>query len=166
VLGDPFDPATTMGALVSQEHLERVLSYIDRAKDEGARLVSGGGRARGDGYFVEPTVFADVARDATIAREEIFGPVGAVMPFDDVEEAIQIANDTEYGLAATIWTRDVTLAHTVAHKVRAGAVWVNGWAAINPALPWGGVKTSGIGRELGWSGILANTEEKVVTVVL
>jgi betaine-aldehyde dehydrogenase len=166
VVGDPLDPQTTMGALISREHLDRVLSYVERAKAEGARLVAGGGRARGDGYFVEPTVFADVARDATIAREEIFGPVGAVMPFDDVDEAIQIANDTEYGLAATIWTRDVSLAHTLAHQVRAGAVWVNGWAAINPALPWGGVKTSGIGRELGWSGILANTEEKVVTVVL
>ncbi|PRY49587.1 acyl-CoA reductase-like NAD-dependent aldehyde dehydrogenase [Geodermatophilus tzadiensis] len=166
VVGDPFDPQTTMGALVSQEHLDRVLSYVDRAKDEGARLVAGGGRPRGEGYFIQPTVFADVARDATIAREEIFGPVGAVIPFDDVEEAIEIANETEYGLAATIWTRDVSLAHTLAHEVRAGAVWVNGWAAINPALPWGGVKTSGVGRELGWSGILANTEEKVVTIVL
>ena len=88
------------------------------------------------------------------------------MSFDDVDEAVRIANETEYGLAATIWTRDVSLAHTVARRVRAGAVWVNGWGAIDPALPWGGMKASGIGRELGWSGILANTEEKVVTVVL
>jgi betaine-aldehyde dehydrogenase len=102
----------------------------------------------------------------TIAREEIFGPVGAVMPFDDVDEAIRTANETRYGLAATIWTRDVSAAHSLAAKVRAGAVWVNGWAAIDPALPWGGMKSSGIGRELGWAGILANTEEKVVTVVL
>ena len=166
VLGDPLAADTTMGALVSQEHLERVLGYIERGKAEGARLVAGGHRSRGDGFFVQPTIFADVRNDSTIAREEIFGPVGAVMAFDDVEEAVRLANDTEYGLAATIWTRDVSLAHTLARQVRAGAVWINGWAAIDPALPWGGMKTSGIGRELGWSGILANTEEKVVTVVL
>ena len=166
VLGDPLAAHTTMGALVSLEHLERVLGYIERGKAEGARLVAGGGRPRGDGFFVQPTIFADVRNDSTIAREEIFGPVGAVMAFDDVEEAVRLANDTEYGLAATIWTRDVSLAHTLARRVQAGAVWINGWAAIDPALPWGGMKTSGIGRELGWSGILANTEEKVVTVVL
>ena len=166
VLGDPFDPATTMGALISRRHMDRVLSYIERGKGEGARLVAGGRRVGDDGFFVEPTVFANVSSDARIAREEIFGPVGAVMVFGEVDEAIRIANETDYGLAATIWTRDVSHAHTVARKVRAGAVWVNGWAAIDPALPWGGVKASGIGRELGWSGILANTEEKVVTVVL
>lgn len=102
----------------------------------------------------------------TIAREEIFGPVGTVIPFDDPEEAIRLANDTRYGLAASIWTQDVSRAHTLSRQVRAGAVWVNGWAAIDPALPWGGMKTSGIGRELGYAGILANTEEKVVTIVL
>ncbi len=166
VVGDPFDPKTTMGAVVSQQHLDRVLSYIERAKAEGARLVAGGARAGRVGYFVQPTVFADVAPNATIAQEEIFGPVGAIMPFDDLDEAIRLANDTKYALAATIWTRDVSQAHTLVRKVRAGAVWVNGWAAIDPALPWGGMKASGIGKELGWSGILANTEEKVVTVVL
>jgi betaine-aldehyde dehydrogenase len=166
VVGDPFDPKTTMGAVISQQHLDRVLSYIERAKAEGARLVAGGARAGRVGYFVQPTVFADVAPNATIAQEEIFGPVGAIMPFDDLDEAIRLANDTKYALAATIWTRDVSQAHTLVRKVRAGAVWVNGWAAIDPALPWGGMKASGIGKELGWSGILANTEEKVVTVVL
>ena len=166
VLGAPFDPDTTIGPLVNRRQQERVLSYIERGKAEGARLVAGGGPGNRKGFFVEPTIFADVSNNSSIAREEIFGPVGAVIPFDEVDEAIRLANDTAYGLAATIWTRDVSLAHTTAKKVRAGAVWVNGWAALDPALPWGGLKASGIGRELGWSGILANTEEKTVTVVL
>ncbi len=166
VLGDPFDPATTMGALVNKKQQERVLDYIDKGRAEGARLVAGGARPDRAGFFVQPTIFADADNDMTIAREEIFGPVGTVIPFDDPEEAVRIANATTYGLAATIWTKDVTAAHTLAGQVRAGAVWVNGWAAIDAALPWGGMKSSGIGRELGWSGILANTEEKVVTVVL
>ena len=166
VLGDPFAEATTMGALINADQQKRVLDYIEKGKAEGARLVAGGERPDQAGYFVRPTIFADVDNSSTIAREEIFGPVGAVIPFDTVEEAIAIANDTEYGLAATIWTQNVSLAHTLASKVRAGAVWVNGWAALDPALPWGGMKASGIGRELGWAGIVANTEEKVVTIVL
>jgi acyl-CoA reductase-like NAD-dependent aldehyde dehydrogenase len=166
VLGDPFDPATTMGALINAKHRDRVLGYVDKGKADGARLVAGGGRPDGEGFFVEPTIFADVDNDMTIAREEIFGPVGAVIPFDNPADAIRLANATSYGLAASIWTKDVAAAHTLASQVRAGAVWVNGWAAIDPALPWGGMKTSGIGRELGWSGILANTEEKVITIVL
>jgi acyl-CoA reductase-like NAD-dependent aldehyde dehydrogenase len=149
VLGDPFAETTTLGALVNAKQQARVLEYIEKGKAEGARLVAGGTSPDQPGFFVRPTIFAD-----------------AVILFDTVEEAIAIANDTEYGLAATIWTQNVSLAHTVAAKVRAGAVWVNGWAAIDPALPWGGMKSSGIGRELGWSGILANTEEKVVTIVL
>ncbi|ANW67251.1 betaine-aldehyde dehydrogenase [Mycobacterium sp. djl-10] len=166
VLGDPFDESTTMGALINAKQQQRVLDYIDKGKAEGARLVAGGTAPAGPGFFVRPTVFADVDNSSTIAQEEIFGPVGAVIAFDTLDEALAIANDTSYGLAATIWTRDVSLAHTLARRVHAGAVWVNGWAAIDPALPWGGFKASGIGRELGWSGILANTEEKVVTIVL
>jgi acyl-CoA reductase-like NAD-dependent aldehyde dehydrogenase len=166
ILGDPFDPATTMGALVNRAQRDRVLGYIEKGRVEGARLVAGGGKLDRAGYFVQPTIFADVDNAMTIARDEIFGPVGSVIPFTDPEEAIRIANDSQYGLAASIWTQDITAAHTLAAKTRAGAVWVNGWAAIDPALPWGGMKTSGVGRELGWSGILANTEEKVVTIVL
>jgi acyl-CoA reductase-like NAD-dependent aldehyde dehydrogenase len=166
VLGDPFDSATTMGPLVNAGQRQRVLSYIQKGRDEGATVVAGGGHPDRSGFFVEPTVFAGVDNAMRISQEEIFGPVGSVIPFDDPEHAVRIANATRYGLAATVWTRDVTHAHTLARKVRAGAVWINGWAAIDPALPWGGMKTSGIGRELGWSGILANTEEKTVTVVL
>jgi len=166
VLGDPLNENTTMGALISASQRDKVLAYIETGKAEGARLVAGGGRPDTVGYFVEPTIFAEVDNDMTIAREEIFGPVGAVMPFDSTADAIQIANATQYGLSATIWTKDVAAAHLIAAGVRAGAVWVNGWAAIDPALPWGGMKSSGIGRELGWSGILANTEEKVITIVL
>jgi acyl-CoA reductase-like NAD-dependent aldehyde dehydrogenase len=166
VLGDPFAESTTMGALVNAKQQQRVLDYIERGKAEGGRVIVGGGRPEGDGFYVEPTIFTELDNQSTLAREEIFGPVGVVVPFDTAEEAIALANDTQYGLAATIWTTNVSAAHTVAAKVRAGAVWVNGWAAIDPALPWGGMKNSGIGRELGWAGILANTEEKVVTIVL
>lgn len=166
VVGNPLDAGTTMGALVNAKQRDMVLSYIAKGKAEGARLVAGGGRGEGDGFFVQPTIFADVDNSMTIAQEEIFGPVGAVIPFDTEEEAIALANGTRYGLAASIWTQDISCAHRVAAKVRAGAVWINGWAAIDPALPWGGMKTSGIGRELGWAGILANTEEKVTTVLL
>lgn len=165
-LGDPFDSATTMGALVNARQQRRVLDYIEKGKAEGGRVVAGGGRHDGKGFFVEPTIFADLDNSSALAQEEIFGPVGVVIAFDSLDEAIEIANDTMYGLAATIWTQNVSAAHTTAAKIRAGAVWINGWAAIDPALPWGGMKSSGIGRELGWSGILANTEEKVVTVVL
>jgi betaine-aldehyde dehydrogenase len=166
VLGDPFDPKSTMGALINAKQRDSVLGYIKAGRNSGARLVAGGGQGEGSGFFVQPTIFADVDTNAKIAQEEIFGPVGAVIPFDTTEEAIALANGTAYGLAATIWTRDVSAAHHLAAQVRAGAVWVNGWGVLDPALPWGGMKTSGVGRELGWAGIEANTEEKVVTIVL
>jgi acyl-CoA reductase-like NAD-dependent aldehyde dehydrogenase len=166
VLGDPFDSDTTVGPLVSAKQQCRVQEFIDQGLAEGGRVVAGGGKHVGDGFFVRPTLFTGLANDSTLAQQEIFGPVGVVIVFDSDEEAVSLANSTQYGLAATVWTRDVTRAHSMAGRVRAGTVWVNGWAAIDPALPWGGMKASGTGRELGWSGILNNTEEKVVTVVL
>src|SRR5699024_8565323 len=119
----------------------------------------------GPGFFVRPTVFAGT-NEQTIAREEIFGPVGTVIPFDDDQEAVRLANATAYGLSATVWTRDLSRAHTVSARLEAGAVGVNGWSPLGPQFPWGGMKASGIGRELGYDGILANTETQTVTMVL
>ncbi|HEY6795086.1 MAG TPA: aldehyde dehydrogenase family protein [Kineosporiaceae bacterium] len=166
VLGDPFDPGTTMGALINSQQLTKVLRYIDIGREQGARLVTGGGRPDRAGYFVEPTLFADATTTMTIAQEEIFGPVGTIIPFDDEQHAIGIANDSRYALAATLWTADLGRAHTVARLVKAGAVAVNGWSPLDPRLPWGGSKLSGHGRELSWAGIEANTQEKTVTVIL
>ncbi|MGP4006868.1 aldehyde dehydrogenase family protein [Streptomyces sp. 4N124] len=165
-VGDPFDEDTTMGALINARQLERVSQYVAAGIDDGARLIAGGGRPDGKGFFVEPTLFADVDNTMTIARREIFGPVGAIIAFDTESEAVAMANDSDYALAATLWTSDVSRAHVVARRVRAGAVAINGWAPLDPRLPWGGSKLSGHGRELGWAGIEANTEEKTVTAVL
>ncbi|WP_051744395.1 aldehyde dehydrogenase family protein [Streptomyces yerevanensis] len=165
-VGDPFDEDTTMGALINARQLERVSQYVAAGIDDGARLIAGGGRPDGKGFFVEPTLFADVDNTMTIARREIFGPVGAIIAFDSESEAVAMANDSDYALAATLWTSDVSRAHVVARRVRAGAVAINGWAPLDPRLPWGGSKLSGQGRELGWAGIEANTEEKTVTAVL
>ncbi|HKS99272.1 MAG TPA: aldehyde dehydrogenase family protein [Rugosimonospora sp.] len=166
VLGDPFDPGTTMGALINARQRDRVLRYIQLGRDEGAHLVAGGGQPDRSGYFVEPTLFARASGTMTIAREEIFGPVGTILSFDGEEQAVAAANDSDYALAATLWTTDLSRAHTVARRVRAGAVAVNGWSPLDPRLPWGGSRLSGYGRELGWAGIEANTEVKTVTVVL
>jgi aldehyde dehydrogenase (NAD+) len=164
--GDPFDPETTASPLINPRQLDRVLAYIERGKEEGARLVCGGERVDGDlsaGNFVAPTVFADVDNQATIAREEIFGPVLAVVPFTEEDEAIRLANDTEYGLSATVWTSDVKRAVRLARAVRAGTVGINGYQ-LEPHAAFGGFGRSGLGREGGRSSIEAYTEVKTVLV--
>jgi betaine-aldehyde dehydrogenase len=164
-VGDPFADDTTMGTLVNRSQLDRVLGYVEQGRAEGAELVVGGARVGERGFFVQPTVFLG-DNDLTIAREEIFGPVGTVIGFSDVEEALRLANDTNYGLAAVVYTRDLALAHQAAARLCVGAVWVNAWGPPDPRLPWGGTKTSGVGSELGAAGIEACTREKAVTMVL
>ncbi|CAN5678399.1 aldehyde dehydrogenase family protein [soil metagenome] len=167
--GDPFDSKTRMGPLVSQEQLDRVLGYIEKGREEGADLVLGGDRPEvngGRGYFLNPTIFDGVAPDMTIAREEIFGPVLAVSTFRDLDEAIRMANDTDYGLAAAVWTRDIGKAHGAAHKLRAGTVWVNMYHALDTGSPFGGYKQSGYGRELGKYALDLYTQVKSVWVNL
>ncbi|WP_439658351.1 aldehyde dehydrogenase family protein [Lentzea sp. HUAS TT2] len=165
VVGDPFDQATTMGPLVNGSQRDKVLGYVEKGKAEGATLVTGGSPVGGPGFFVNPAVFAGT-NEHTIAREEIFGPVGTVIPFDNDAEAVALANDNDYGLAATVWTTDLGRAHSVSAALQAGAIGVNGWSPLGPQLPWGGLKASGVGRELGYEGVLANTEVKTVTIVL
>jgi aldehyde dehydrogenase (NAD+) len=169
VPGDPLDPKTRLGAIASKGQMERVLRYIAIAKDEGATLVAGGARAdigTGKGFFLAPTVFAGVAPDMTIAREEIFGPVLATIEFADVEEAIARANDSMYGLAAAVWTRDIKKAHYVARRLQAGTVWINTYNVYDTALPFGGYKQSGFGREMGMHALEHYTQVKSVFVDL
>ena len=167
-LGNPLEEDTGMGPVVSQEQLDRVTGYIDIGRSEGAEVVAGGERRTdlGDGYFVQPTVFAGVRNDMRIAQEEIFGPVAAVIEVDDVDEAIAVANDTIYGLAAAVWTNDVTKAHRVARGIKAGTVWVNTTGLFDAAVSFGGYKQSGFGRELGKHSLEAYTENKSVWVNL
>ncbi|HEX5069298.1 MAG TPA: aldehyde dehydrogenase family protein [Vicinamibacterales bacterium] len=169
VPGDPLDAKTRLGAISSKAQLERVLNYVDIAKREGGSLVAGGSRAdigTGKGYFMQPTVFADVTPAMTIAREEIFGPVLAAIDFVDVDEAIARANDSLYGLAAGVWTRDIKKAHYVASKLQAGTVWVNTYNVYDTAAPFGGYKQSGFGREMGRHAVDYYTQTKTVWVDL
>jgi aldehyde dehydrogenase (NAD+) len=166
--GDPFDPAVISCPLINPKQLERVLGYIEQGKAEGARLVTGGERLGGDlaaGNFVGPTIFADVDNSSTIAREEIFGPVLAIVPFETEEEAVRLANDTEYGLGAGVFTSDVQRAFRVARRLRAGTIGINGFQ-VEPHLPFGGFKQSGLGREGGQSAFEAFTELKTVLMPL
>jgi aldehyde dehydrogenase (NAD+) len=153
VVGDALDPGTQLGPLVSARQLDRVLGYIDSGREDGARTVSGGHRLTdGDlaaGYFLAPTIFDGVRDDMRITSEEIFGPVVVALPFDDEAEAIRRANDTRFGLGAGIWTRDVSRVQRMAAAVKAGSVWVNGYQAMDPAVPFGGYKLSGYGSESG-----------------
>jgi acyl-CoA reductase-like NAD-dependent aldehyde dehydrogenase len=166
VQGDPLDPKTRLGPQVSEAQMRSVLGYVDTGKKEGARLVCGGERPAGKGFFVRPTVFTGVRNDMTLAREEIFGPVLAVLRFKDLEEVLQTANDTIYGLAAGVWTRDIKKAHQAARLLQAGTVWINSYGLYDSAMPFGGVKQSGFGRELGREGLLEYTRTKSVWVDL
>jgi len=168
VPGDPFDKTTRLGAVVSKKQQESVLEYIGTAGKEGATLVAGGKAAtvNGKGFFVEATIFDDVVPTMTIAREEVFGPVLAVLGFDDEDEAVALANQSMYGLAAGVWSRDIGRAHRVAHAIRAGTVWVNTYNMYDPAAPFGGFKQSGFGRDLGRTALEGYTETKSVWVAL
>lgn len=151
VVGDPFDSATKVGALIGKDHYERVLEYIELAKEEGGEIVAGGKRPEGldKGYYLEPTIITGLDRHCRVVKEEIFGPVVTVIPFDTEEEVLDQVNDTEYGLSASIWTNDLRRAHRVAKEVEAGIIWVNTWFLRDLRTPFGGMKQSGIGREGG-----------------
>lgn len=161
-VGDSLDPETQMGPLVSQEQLTTVLGYLDSGREEGATAVTGGGRKGDTGYFVEPTVLVDTRPTMRVVKEEIFGPVVTVTPFDDLDDVVRSANDTTYGLGAGVWTSDVSKAHNVAAQIKAGTVWINTYHVLDPALPFGGYKQSGWGREHGAGVLDAYTETKTV----
>ncbi len=165
-VGNPLDPKTEQGPQVDNDQFKKVMSYIEAGKHDGANLRCGGDRVGDRGYFIAPTVFTDVRDDMKIAQEEIFGPVMSILKFHDMDELVERANTTMYGLAAAVWTQDITKAHYVANNVRAGTVWVNCFDVFDAAAPFGGFKQSGIGRELGEYGLQQYTEVKTVTVKL
>jgi len=165
-VGDPFDPTTEQGPQVDQSQFDKVMGYIESGRNDGAALACGGERVGDRGYFIQPTVFADVQDDMKIAKEEIFGPVMSIIPFKNIDEVITRANRTNYGLAAGVWTSDIKKAHAVANGVRAGTVWVNCYHILDTRAPFGGFKQSGIGRELGEYGLQQYTEVKTVIVKL
>jgi aldehyde dehydrogenase (NAD+) len=165
-VGDPFEANTEQGPQIDGAQFEKVMSYIEAGKREGAELLTGGKRVGDHGHFIEPTVFANVQDEMKIAREEIFGPVMSIIRFRDLDEVVERANNTPYGLAAAVWTRDIGKAHAIANNVRAGTVWVNCFDVFDAAAPFGGFKQSGIGREMGEYALQQYTEVKTVTVKL
>ena len=166
-VGDPLDEATQVGAMFDEGHMHKVLAYIDEGVKMGASVVCGGGRVETrQGYFVQPTVLSNVAKGTPLLREEIFGPVLAIVPFDTYEEAMAIANDSEFGLSASIWTNDLTHALRATRDIQAGRVWVNTTLDNGPETPLGGMKQSGLGRDAGLAGIEEYTEVKTVHINL
>jgi aminomuconate-semialdehyde/2-hydroxymuconate-6-semialdehyde dehydrogenase len=171
VVGDPLEEGTRMGALVSEGHMNKVLSYIELAKKEGGQILCGGNRITisgrcANGYFVEPTVIVGLDQHCRTNQEEIFGPVVTIMPFDSEDEAINYANSNAYGLSATIWTENLKRAHRVAHQIKSGIIWVNCWLLRDLRTPFGGMKQSGVGREGGWEALKFFTEAKNVCIKL
>lgn len=168
-IGDPLDPNSQVGPIANQREYENVMRYMQVGRQDGARLVAGGDAAdigTGKGYFVQPTVFADVYSEMTIAREETFGPILSILPFEDFEDAIRIANDNQYGLASGVHTRDIKKAHKAAARLKAGTVWVNTYGHFDPSSPFGGYKMSGYGRENGWESLEFYLQTKTVWVNL
>jgi aldehyde dehydrogenase (NAD+) len=166
VLGNPFSMETEQGPQIDQAQFDKIMSYIDEGHADGAKCISGGERFGDKGFFVQPTVFDGVTDSMAIAQDEIFGPVMSVLTFEDWEDLVKRANNTFYGLAAAVWTKDITRAHDFARRVRAGTVWVNCYDVFDAAAPFGGFKMSGQGRELGEEGLKAYTESKTVTISL
>ena len=165
--GDPFTPGTVVGALATKHHFDSVSSYVDSARDEGAEILTGGARYGDHGYFYAPTLIDQIRPDMKVVREEIFGPVAVLTTFTDLDDALAQANDTEYGLASSVWTTNLTTAHQMAAGIQAGTVWVNTWGEqSNSALPFGGYKQSGLGREGGLDVLDAYTQDKAVLIAL
>jgi aminomuconate-semialdehyde/2-hydroxymuconate-6-semialdehyde dehydrogenase len=171
IIGDPMDEKTKIGAVVSKPHMEKILSYVELAKQEGGKVLCGGKQASisgefENGYYLEPTIIENLAYDCRTNQEEIFGPVVTIMPFDTEEEVMMFANSTQYGLASTVWTQDITKANRVAMNLHTGIVWINCWLLRDLRTPFGGVKSSGVGREGGFEALDFFTEPKNVCVKL